>query len=57
MILQTVEYALRAIVTLAQHEGQPCTAKKLAEITPEANQGSLHKRRDNVWFWTRRADA
>ena len=33
MISQTVEYALRAIVTMAQHEGQPCTAKKLAEIT------------------------
>lgn len=33
MISQTVEYALRAIVTLAQHEGQPCTAKKIAEIT------------------------
>lgn len=33
MISQTVEYALRAIVTIAQHEGQPCTAKKLAEIT------------------------
>ncbi len=33
MISQTVEYALRAIVTIAQHEGQPCTAKKLAKIT------------------------
>ena len=33
MISQTVEYALRAIVTMAQHEGQPCTAKKLAKIT------------------------
>lgn len=33
MISQTVEYALRAIVTIAQHEGQPCTAKKIAEIT------------------------
>ncbi|MCA9010583.1 MAG: Rrf2 family transcriptional regulator [Planctomycetaceae bacterium] len=33
MISQTVEYALRAIVTIAQHEGQPCTAKKLAWIT------------------------
>jgi Rrf2 family nitric oxide-sensitive transcriptional repressor len=33
MISQTVEYALRAIVTIAQHDGQPCTAKKLAEIT------------------------
>jgi Rrf2 family nitric oxide-sensitive transcriptional repressor len=33
MISQTVEYALRAIVTIAQHNGQPCTSKKLAEIT------------------------
>ena len=33
MISQTVEYALRAVVTIAQHDGQPCTAKKLAEIT------------------------
>lgn len=33
MISQTVEYALRAIVTIAQHEGKPCTAKKIAEIT------------------------
>ena len=33
MISQTVEYALRAIVTIAQHDGQPCTAKTLAEIT------------------------
>ena len=33
MISQTVEYALRAIVTIAQHEGEPCTAKKIAEIT------------------------
>lgn len=33
MISQTVEYALRAIVTIAQQEGQPCTAKKIAEIT------------------------
>ena len=33
MISQTVEYALRAVVTIAQHEGRPCTAKKLAEIT------------------------
>ncbi|MDG2127868.1 MAG: Rrf2 family transcriptional regulator [Fuerstiella sp.] len=33
MISQTVEYALRAITTIAQHEGQPCTAKKIAEIT------------------------
>lgn len=33
MISQTVEYALRAIVTIAQHEGQPCTARKISEIT------------------------
>ncbi len=33
MISQTVEYALRAIATIAQHEGQPCTAKKISEIT------------------------
>ena len=33
MISQTVEYALRAIVTIAQHEGQPCTAQKISEIT------------------------
>lgn len=32
MISQTMEYALRAIVTIAQHGGQPCTAKKIAEI-------------------------
>ncbi len=34
MISQTVEYALRAIVTIAQHEGQPCTAaRQISEIT------------------------
>ncbi len=33
MFSQTVEYALRAIVTIAQQDGQPCTAKKIAEIT------------------------
>ncbi|MGE0376544.1 MAG: Rrf2 family transcriptional regulator [Planctomycetaceae bacterium] len=33
MISQTVEYALRAIVTIAQHDGAPCTARKIAEIT------------------------
>jgi Rrf2 family protein len=33
MISQTVEYALRAIVTIAQHDGQPCTARKISEIT------------------------
>ncbi|MCG8449101.1 MAG: Rrf2 family transcriptional regulator [Pirellulales bacterium] len=33
MISQTVEYALRAIVTIAQHEGQPSTAQRISEIT------------------------
>jgi len=33
MISQTVEYALRAIVTIAQHEGQPCTAQQISKIT------------------------
>lgn len=33
MISQTVEYALRAIVTIAQHDGAPCTAQKISEIT------------------------
>ncbi|MCA9257646.1 MAG: Rrf2 family transcriptional regulator [Planctomycetales bacterium] len=33
MISQTVEYALRAVVTLAQHEGSACTAQQLAEWT------------------------
>ena len=33
MISQTVEYALRAIVTIAQHDGAPCTARKISEIT------------------------
>lgn len=33
MFSQTVEYALRAIVTIAQQDGQPCTARKIAEIT------------------------
>lgn len=33
MISQSVEYALRAIVTIAQHRGQPCTAQEIAEIT------------------------
>jgi len=32
MISQTVEYALRAIVTIAQQEGEPVTAKRIAEI-------------------------
>lgn len=33
MISQTVEYALRAVVTIAQHEGLPCTAQQIAKIT------------------------
>lgn len=33
MISQTVEYALRAIVTIAQHDGQPCTAAQISKIT------------------------
>jgi len=33
MISQTVEYALRAIVTIAQHGGTPCTAQKISVIT------------------------
>lgn len=33
MFSQTVEYALRAIVTIAQHDGRPCTAKTISEIT------------------------
>jgi Rrf2 family protein len=33
MISQTVEYALRAIVTIAQHEGRPCTAQQISKIT------------------------
>ena len=33
MISQTVEYALRAIVTLAQHRDAPCTAQKISAIT------------------------
>jgi Rrf2 family protein len=33
MISQTVEYALRAIVTMAQHHGQPQTAKQISAIT------------------------
>jgi Rrf2 family protein len=32
MISQSVEYALRAIVTIAQHEGQPCTAQQISTI-------------------------
>lgn len=33
MISQTVEYALRAVVTIAQHEGRPCTSQEIAETT------------------------
>lgn len=33
MISQTVEYALWAIVTIAQHDGVPCTAQQIADIT------------------------
>ena len=33
MISQTVEYALRAVVTIAQHDGGPCTSQKISEIT------------------------
>jgi Rrf2 family protein len=33
MISQTVEYALRAVVTLAQNQGQACTAQKISELT------------------------
>lgn len=33
MISQTVEYALRAIVTIAQREGRSCTTKEISAIT------------------------
>ncbi len=33
MISQSVEYALRAVVTIAQHGGKPCTAQEIAAIT------------------------
>ena len=33
MISQTVEYALRAIVTIAQHDGQSVTARQISTIT------------------------
>lgn len=33
MISQSVEYALRAMVTLAQRDPAPCTAQGLAEVT------------------------
>lgn len=33
MISQTLEYALRGIVAIAQQNGQPCTAKRISEMT------------------------
>ena len=33
MISQTVEYALRAVVAIAQHHGAPCTAQELSVMT------------------------
>jgi Rrf2 family transcriptional regulator, nitric oxide-sensitive transcriptional repressor len=33
LISQTVEYALRAIVTIAQHGGGPCTAQNISVTT------------------------
>ena len=33
MISQTVEYALRAIVTIAQHNGEACTSQQISKIT------------------------
>ena len=33
MISQSVEYALRAVVTIAQHNGNPCTARQISAIT------------------------
>ena len=33
MFSQTVDYALRAIVTIAQHDGKPCTAQQISQIT------------------------
>ncbi len=33
MISQTVEYALRAVVTLAQQNGRPFTARQISEVT------------------------
>lgn len=32
MFSQTVEYALRAIVTIAQHDGQPRTAQQISKL-------------------------
>ncbi len=33
MISQTVEYALRAVVAIAQQRGKPCTAQEISTIT------------------------
>lgn len=33
MISQTLEYALRGIVAIAQQNGKPCTAKRISEMT------------------------
>ena len=33
MISQTVEYALRAVVTLAQNQGKACTSQRISELT------------------------
>ena len=42
MISQTLEYALRAIVTLAQHEDRPMVTAKIAETT-KMPPGYLYK--------------
>lgn len=46
MISQTVEYALRAVVTIAHFDGQPCTARTISEITqvPQAYLSKLMQR-------------
>lgn len=33
MISQTLEYALRSVLAIAQQGGKPCTAKQIAEVT------------------------
>jgi Rrf2 family protein len=33
MISQTLEYALRSVLAIAQQEGRPCTARTIAEMT------------------------
>ncbi|RLS52304.1 MAG: Rrf2 family transcriptional regulator [Planctomycetota bacterium] len=33
MISQTLEYALRAIVLIAQRDGQPCTARQISDMS------------------------